>query len=146
MKIYTEILKISTKEKLEFISVTDKINEIIKKSNINNGFVNVFSKHTTLAIKINENESLLLKDMNNFLKQIAPDNKEYFHDKIELRKNCPLNELKNADGHLKNLVLETSQIIPIKENQLYLGKWQDIIVIETCGPRKREILIQVIGE
>jgi len=146
MKIHNEIIKLRIIHKLEFINITDKVKEILEKSNIKDGFVNIFSKHTTLGIKINEYEPLLLQDLKRFLEKIVPQKDNYFHDIIYLRKDCPFDEPKNAEGHLKCLFLESSQCVPVKDYQMNLGKWQNIIVIETSGPREREIVIQVIGD
>jgi secondary thiamine-phosphate synthase enzyme len=145
MMIYSEILQFKTKGALEFIDITDKIKKIVNKYSILQGYVNIFSKHTTLAVKINESEKLLMKDFQHFFEKLVPKNKKYFHDKIELRKNCPENEPKNANSHLKCMVLETSQTIPIINKEMTLGKWQSIFAVETCGPREREIVVQVCG-
>lgn len=145
MKIYTEILKLKTNSNFEFINITEKVRDIIKRSNIREGTVNVFSKHTTLALEINEDEKLLLKDIELFLEKLVPDNREYFHDKIELREGCPLDEPKNAKGHLRSLLMETSQTIPLINDKICLGKWQQIFAIETSNPRDREIIVQVMG-
>lgn len=146
MKILTEKIEIETEEKFGFISLTEQVKEIVRKSGIVDGFVNVFSKHTTLAIKINEYEELLLQDIKNFLEEQVPKQKEYLHDKLELRKNCLPNEPKNAEGHLRCLLLETSQTIPLIAGNMQLGKYQDIFAIETSGPRRRELIVQIIGE
>lgn len=146
MKIFNEILNLETSRELEIINITDKIISIVKKSKIKNGILNLFSRHTTLAIKINEDEELLMKDFYKLMERIAPENEEYHHDKIKLRKNCLPNEPKNAKGHLRTLLLETSQIIPIKDFRMQLGTYQQIFAIETSGAREREIVVQVIGE
>lgn len=145
MRFRTEILKLNTKKELEFIDITEKIKIIVKKSKIREGFVTLFSKHTTLMIKINEWEKLLLGDMKWLMKKIAPPWKSYAHDKIKLRKNCLPDEPKNAKGHLRSMMLETSQLIPILKNQMQLGKFQKIFAIETSGPREREIIVQTFG-
>lgn len=146
MKFYTKILKLKTKKELEFIDITNKLKDIIAHHQIREGFLNVFSKHTTLAIKINEYEPLLLKDMEWFMKKLVPEKRKYFHDIINLRKNCSPNESANAKGHLKSMLMETFQIIPIINYKLQLGKYQQIFAIETSGPREREIIIQIFGE
>ena len=146
MKIHTEILKLKTRKEIEFINITNKIEQIVDKTKIKEGFVNVFSKHTTLAIKINEDEHLLLKDINWLMKKLVPDKRDYFHDKIHLRKNCPKDEPKNGKGHLKSLLMENSQVIPIQKFKMQLGQYQQIFAIETSDPRERKIIIQVIGE
>lgn len=146
MKINNEILTIETKKEFEIIDITEKVMNLLKNSKINRGFINVFSKHTTLSIKINENEPLLIEDMNIFMKKIVQEDGNYHHDVISLRKDCPADEPKNAKGHLRTLILETHQTIPVMENKLELGKYQRIFAIETSGPRERQILIQIIGE
>jgi|WetSurMetagenome_2_1015567.scaffolds.fasta_scaffold14630_4 secondary thiamine-phosphate synthase enzyme len=146
MRFYTEILSLKTEKELEFFNITEKISFIIKNSGIKEGFVNVFSRHTTFAIKINEFEELLIKDLEWLMKRIAPEKKKFFHDKIKLRKNCPADEPKNARGHLRSMLLETSQSIPIINSKMHLGTYQKIFAIETSGPREREIFIQIIGK
>ncbi|MBU0959536.1 MAG: secondary thiamine-phosphate synthase enzyme YjbQ [Nanoarchaeota archaeon] len=145
MKCYSEILKLKTKEALEFIDITDKIKKIVDKYPFLQGYVNIFSRHTTMAIKINESEKLLMQDFKNFFEKIAPKNSKYFHDKIELRQDCPENEPKNTNGHLRCMVMETSQNIPIINKEMALGQWQRIFAVETCSARDREIVVQVCG-
>lgn len=146
MNIITKVLNLETKKESQIIKITDKIKEIFNQSKIKEGFINIFSRHTTLAIKINEYEELLLKDFDHLMKEIAKENAEYSHDKLDLRKNCPANEPKNAKGHLRCFLMETSQIIPILNSEMQLGRFQDVFAVETSGPRKREIIIQICGE
>ena len=145
MIILNEIVKIRTTKELEFINITDKIKKFVAKSKVKAGQLVLFSRHTTLAIKINEDEKLLRKDFDWLMKNIAPENLSYEHDKIEKRKNCLADEPKNAKGHLRTMLLETSQTIPIKDGLMQLGRYQEIFVIETSGAREREMVIQIIG-
>jgi len=146
MKFYKDKLIVKTEKELEFLDITEKINQIVVKSKIKEGFINIFSRHTTFGIKINEFEELLIKDLEWLMKRIAPEKKRYFHDIIKLRKNCPSDEPKNARGHLRSMLLETSQSIPIINSKMHLGTYQKIFAIETSGPREREIFIQIIGK
>ncbi len=146
MKIHTEVLKLKTKKELEILKITDKIREIVSGTKIENGVLNIFSKHTTMAIKINEYEPQLLRDIEWFMKSLAPEERDYFHDNFELRKDCSAGEPANAKGHLRSLILETFQMIPILDSKLQLGRYQQIFAIETSGPREREIVVQVVGE
>lgn len=146
MKIQTRIIRLQTQEELGFIDITDKIKKIVEDSEIKEGFVHVFSRHTTLAIKINENEKLLMKDFKWLMNKISPDTGNYFHDKIDLREHCPKNEPKNAKGHLRCMLMETSQQIPVFNKKMFLGKWQRIFVVETSGPRIRELIVQICGD
>ena len=145
MKFITQILKLKTRKELDFINISNKILVIFKKLKIKNGFINIYSKHTTLAIIINEYEKFLLKDMRIFMEKLTSE-KMYFHDNIKLRKDCSPDEPENARGHLRCMLMEAFQTIPIINYKLQLGKYQQVIVIETSGPRTREIIIQILGE
>lgn len=144
MRIITKKLGFVTKKEFEIINVTKQVEKIFEDSKIKEGFLNIFSRHTTLAVKINEDEELLLKDFNEFMNKLAPE-RDYHHDNLKLRKNCMPNEPKNAKGHLRTLILESSQIIPISSGKLLLGRFQNIFLIETSGGREREIVVQVVG-
>lgn len=144
MLIENHNINLETKKSIELIDITERINDLIKNSEVNNGFVIIFTKHTTTGIRINENEDRLIKDIELFLEKISPISSRYLHDDIELR-DCPPNERKNAHSHLKSLVLNSSETIPIKEGQLILGKWQFILFLELDGKRKREIHVIICG-
>ena len=145
MNISTNIISLETKNKQEFICLNNKVENLIKKSRITKGLVFIFSRHTTFAIQINEFESCLLKDICSFMNNLVPKKSYYFHDNFKLRKNVSPNEKKNGDSHLKAILLASSRTIPIKDSQMLLGKWQSVFGIELDGPRKREIVVQIIG-
>jgi len=138
-------INLHTKKQIEFINITEKVNEIVKNSNVKEGVVTIFSKHTTTGIRINENEERLFMDIKIFLEKIASTSNKYLHDDIELR-NCPKNERINGHAHIKSLILNSSEIIPIVNNEMVLGKWQSIFFIELDGKRNREVIVQTIGK
>lgn len=100
MKIKSFILNVKTKKEFEIIKITSMVLDFFKKSGCKNGFINVYLRHTTLAVKKNEDEKLLIRDFTEFLKGLTLDF-DYNLDKIHLRKNCLPNEPKNVCGHLK---------------------------------------------
>ncbi|MEK6927357.1 MAG: isopentenyl-diphosphate Delta-isomerase [Nanoarchaeota archaeon] len=144
-RIFSTILKIKTQKEFELIDITREVASFLESHRVNNGVINIFSKHTTLAIKINEFEPLLIKDFTEFADILANYKEDYLHDHIELRPECPKDEPKNARGHIICLFSESSQAIPIVNGFLQLGKYQSVFVIETSGPRERDIILQVIG-
>ena len=147
MKIRTYRIGLDTTKAPEFIDITEKVCEFIKDSQVLNGFAVVYSKHTTAAIKINENEPLLLKDMEEFLERMAPRNGDYSHNDFSVRTvNMNEDECPNGHAHCQHLLLGTSENIPIIDGQLQFGRWQSIFLIELDMPRPREVLVQVIGE
>jgi len=147
MKTCTYRMSFETTQAPEFIDITEKVSEFIKDSQVLNGFAIVYSKHTTAAIKINENEPLLLKDMGEFLERMASRNGDYRHNDFSVRTvNMTEDECPNGHAHCQHLLLGTSESIPIIDGQLQFGRWQSIFLIELDMPRPREVLVQVIGE
>ena len=119
----------------------------IKDSSIRNGFAVVYSKHTTAAIRINENEPLLLQDMEEFLSKLASREENYRHNDFSIRTvNMTDDECPNGHAHCQNLLLGSSENIPIIDGQLQFGKWQSIFFVELDMPRSREVLVQIVGE
>jgi len=151
MKISNKILKIKTKKYLQFIDLTDKIKKLVKKTGIKNGLVTVFSKHTTLAIKINEKEKGFFADFAEFFDQLIPQKKYYRHNDLSIRTEnivCSpeATDCLNGHSHCQHLLLGTSESIPLITGKINLGIWQRIFAVELDAGKNREIIIQIIGE
>lgn len=116
-------LILNTNKHFEIIDITSKINEEI---DIDGGIVNIFSKHSTSAIVVNENERGLLEDLKLLLNDLVSDKYSWQHDRID----------NNAKSHLKSFLLSSSETIPISNGKLDLGTWQSVFFIELDGPRK----------
>jgi len=133
----------------EFIDITDQVAEFVRQSEVQNGFVVVFSKHTTAAITIQENEPLLLQDMVSLLERISPKNAHYRHNDFSVRTvNMHENECPNGHSHCQHLTLGTSETIPISSGGMTMGQWQRIFMVELdeeASAPHREILVQVMG-
>ena len=139
-------LNLESRKAPEFIDITDQIADLIKESKVQNGFVVVFSKHTTAAIKINENEPLLLKDMEEFLEKFASRNNYYRHNDFAIRTvNMTEDECPNGHAHCQHLLMGTSETVPIINGAMPIGQWQRIFMVELDRPRSRQVLVQVIG-
>ena len=132
-----EEITLSTSKKQELIDITGRINAIIKKSKINNGICNIFAAHATAAIIINENyDTNVCLDLLDALNKLIPSG-IWRHDRID----------NNADAHIKSAILGASETIPVKNNQLELGRWQSIMIAELDGPRKdRKIIVTIIDD
>ena len=134
MTVKNNSIKINTSKKFEIIDITSKINELIE---INEGIISIFSKHSTSAIVVNENESGLLKDFEFSLENLITDKYSYNHDMID----------NNARSHLKSFLLSSSECLPIKNKKLELGTWQSVFFVELDGPRSsRTITLTMVGE
>ena len=127
-------LHINTNRNFEIIDITSKINDLI---DVECGIISIFSRHSTSAIVVNENEQGLLKDLEFMLNNVVSDRFSYEHDRID----------DNARSHLKSFLLSSSECLPIKNFKLDLGIWQSIFFIELDGPRNnRQITLTIVGE
>ncbi len=147
MKIKNRIIKLKTKKGMEFIDLTNKIQNKITQSKIVKGLVNIQSMHTTTAVIVNEAEPLLIEDMKKLLNKLAPKSFNYQHDNFEIRTvNMCDGECDNGHSHNKALHLPTSVMLNIIKGKLQLGTWQRIFAIELDRARPRKIALQIIGE
>lgn len=135
---------ITVKTAKQFTDLNSILSDFIKDTK-GEGLLHVFVQHTTCAIKIVENELLLLADINNFFNEMFPENAEYMHNKIEIRQ-VPITERLNAHSHLRQLFLPTSEMIPVRDGEMLLGKWQTVFLIELDPIRDRNIVLSYIGE
>ncbi|PKB81360.1 MAG: hypothetical protein BZY88_06640 [SAR202 cluster bacterium Io17-Chloro-G9] len=140
-------LHLDTQKAPEFIDITGWVCDCVAESKVANGFVVVYSKHTTAAIKINENEPLLLQDMERFLEQFSPRNGCYQHNDFSIRTvNMTPDESPNGHAHLQHLLMGTSETIPLIDGSMQFGNYQSVFFIELDRPRSREVMLQVVGE
>lgn len=126
--------KLNTNKKFQIIDITSKINELTA---IEDGIVNIFSKHSTSAIVVNENEKGLLEDFEVMLENLIDDKYSWQHDRID----------NNATCHLKSFLLSSSETLPVKNSKLDLGTWQSVFFVELDGPRSsRTVNLTFIGK
>jgi secondary thiamine-phosphate synthase enzyme len=145
-RTHSETLRRTTSSAPQFIDITDDVADIIDRSGITNGIVVIFSQHTTAAIKINESEPELLKDMALFLSEMAPIEREYHHNNFDVRTvNMEPDECPNAHAHCQHLLLSASENVPVVAGRMALGRWQRVFLIELDRPKARQVTIQVIG-
>jgi secondary thiamine-phosphate synthase enzyme len=145
MPIINKIIEIETATGINIYNITPQIKDFISETGIKNGQVLVFSRHTTTALAINEDEERLLEDIKVFLNKLAPETDRYLHNDLHLR-IVPEDEPMNAHSHLMAMMLATSEVIPIIDSNLALGTWQSVLFFELDGARKRTILLQISGE
>lgn len=137
MKIYQDKFEIKTLKRTEIVDVTNKVENVVKKSKIKNGLCIVFIPHATAAVILNENEVGLVEDIIAKVKKDFPTGIGYKHDRID----------DNADSHLASSFFGQSITIPVKDNKLLCGTWQQIFILELDGPRSsRKVIVTLIGE
>lgn len=137
MKFATEYLWFNTSKKREYINITPKVEEVVQKSGVKEGMVLVSAMHITAGIWINDAESGLLQDIDEWLEKLAPFNVNYRHHHTGET---------NGDAHLKSLLVHHEVIVPITSGKLDFGPWQQIYYAEFDGQRRKRIIIKVMGE
>jgi secondary thiamine-phosphate synthase enzyme len=141
LQLYLETISYKTRERLELINITRDVNEVVKKYGLKAGFVMIQSLHTTTAVFINEFQQALLDDIKSFLERLVGRIDYWRHNDPKLSE-C---NRKNADSHLRAMVLGHTLSLPVKNGEVALGYWQSVILAELDGPRERSVQIQVLG-
>lgn len=140
----TTTLRYTTPERGAFIDITSDLARLVQLSRIRTGLVHVHSYHTTAAIRINENEPLLLRDFRQMLDRLVPPG-NYQHDDMARRRDVPLDEPHNGHAHCQHLLLSSSESVPVTDGRLVLGPWQRVFLIELDSARERQVTVQVMG-
>ena len=152
MRTSTITLNVRSETSPEFIDITDEVEEFIESSGVLNGIVVVFSKHTTAAIVIQEDEPLLLDDFRNLLDSIASSDAKYSHNDFDVRTvHMHDNECPNGHSHCQHLPLGSSESIPVIDGEMALGEWQRVFMVELDGEKAqqigyREVVVQALGQ
>ncbi|MCL5667366.1 MAG: secondary thiamine-phosphate synthase enzyme YjbQ [Patescibacteria group bacterium] len=147
MKQTSKTINLETKKQFELIDITARVKTAVVESNIKSGMVVVFCPHTTAAIRINHNESLLMQDIMKTLYRLVPIDISYSHDLFEVRQTVAPNERSNGHAHVKAFLLGSSENLIIEQGELVLGEKQSIFFIELDGGRSnREVHIKIIGD
>jgi secondary thiamine-phosphate synthase enzyme len=133
-KVHNKTYNFTTQGEIDFIDLSEKIQEEVNKSKIKNGIVHIFAPHATGILILTENDDALLEDIKVFLEELVPRNGEYQHPS-------------NAHSHLRSMILPPDKTLPVIDGKVEFGTWQSLLFVETdVYPRERTIIIHVIGE
>lgn len=150
MKIIHRTIQVRAPAALEFVDITESVQACVKSSGIRNGLIAITSQHTTAAIRVNENEKGFREDFKEFISKLLPAQNYYRHNDGSVRtENIDCDDdrcMRNGHSHVQHMLLGTSETLPIIQGQLKLGRWQRIFLIELCSPRKREVVLTVVGK
>jgi secondary thiamine-phosphate synthase enzyme len=137
MKFQTEYLTFHTKTKRAYVHITPQVETILKKSGIKDGMVLVSAMHITAGVYVNDNESGLIEDIDQWLEGLAPFKVNYKHHETGED---------NGDSHLKALLIHHEVIVPVTNGRLDFGTWQRIFYAEFDGQRDKRVIVKVMGE
>ena len=134
-RAHSHNVQVETRARVEFQDITSLLQKLIAESGVVNGTCHLFIPHTTAAILINENDDpALQKDLDGFLKRLAPQDATYHHDDG------------NCDAHLKAAVIGCSKALLIENGHLVLGTWQGVYFCEFDGPRRRHLRVKIVSD
>ncbi|MGI6393502.1 MAG: secondary thiamine-phosphate synthase enzyme YjbQ [bacterium] len=138
MKSHRKELWFHTSKRREYINITDEIQEEIYKSGIQEGLCLVNAMHITASVFINDDESGLHHDFEQWLEKLAPEKpySQYRHNGYE----------DNADAHLKRQIMGREVVVAVTKGKLDLGPWEQVFYGEYDGMRKKRVLLKIIGE
>lgn len=139
MKTFRKELFFNTKNRIDFINITDDVQQAIDESGIKEGVCLVNAMHITASVFINDNEYGLHNDFRKWLEKLAP------HEPVNSYRHNDTGE-DNADSHLKRQVMGRETIVAITNGELDFGPWEQIFYGEFDGQRRKRVLIKIIGE
>ncbi len=135
----SEIL-VDSSSGIQFIDITGRVNDVLRRSQVEDGLVVVFSNHTTASVRITERCERLQMDMINYLEETVPK-MAYRHDEQTV------DNRQNARMHIMSLFMNASETVPVKNGKMMLGKWQSIFFVELDGPRDgRKVIVKILDE
>jgi len=134
-KSHSHVVQVETILRVEFKHITNLLQGLIAESGVRSGLCHLFVPHTTAGLLINENDDpALQRDLSDFLKQLAPQDRIYHHNDG------------NCDAHLKAALMGASKSLLIENGGLVLGRWQGVFFCEFDGPRRRDLRVKIVSD
>lgn len=140
-KISHKVLDWITGDRMQLLNITDRINEVVRRSGIRDGIVHLQSLHTTTGVFLSEWQDALIEDVKKFLDDLILREAYYRHNDPD-HSDC---ERRNADSHLRGMLMGQTLSLQVRNAKVLLGTWQSIILAEFDGPRSRSVAVQVSG-
>lgn len=137
MRSHTEYLTFHTKKHREYVHITPQVEQILRKSGVQDGIVLVSAMHITAGVYVNDHEDGLIHDIDAWLEKLAPFKQDYQHHQTGED---------NGDSHLKAILVHHQVILPVTDGKLDLGTWQRVFYAEFDGQRNKRVLVKVMGE
>ncbi len=137
MKSHTKYLTFNTKKRRDYINITAEVDEAVSDSGVQEGLVLVSAMHITAGVYINDAESGLIADIDEWADKLAPFGPDYRHHRTGED---------NGDAHLKNLLVGSQVVLPVTDGRIDFGPWQQVYYAEFDGRRRKRVIIKIIGE
>jgi secondary thiamine-phosphate synthase enzyme len=141
LTVRAETFVVRTDSRVQVIDLTERMMALVRALGVQEGVVNLFSMHTTCTVFINEFQPALLADIRTFLEDVVAHDAAWLHND-PTHSDC---DRRNADAHLRAMLLGHSLTLQISGGEVVLGQWQRILMAELDGPRARTLRAQVMG-
>jgi secondary thiamine-phosphate synthase enzyme len=141
LTIHGETFIVETDQRIELVDLTNRVMEFVRRFDVREGLISLWSMHTTCALFINEFQAALLSDIRRFLEQVVAREDGWLHNDPQ-HSDC---DRMNADSHLRALLLGHNLTLQVSGGEVVLGQWQRILMAELDGPRARSLRIQIFG-
>jgi secondary thiamine-phosphate synthase enzyme len=139
MRSLTEYLTFDTTSRREYINITSRVEELVRESGVQEGLCLVNAMHITASVYINDAESGLIEDYDDWLERLAP------HAPVDKYRHNRTGE-DNADAHLKRQIMGRQVVVAVTRGKLDFGPWEQIYYAEFDGRRRKRALVKIIGE
>lgn len=139
MKSYRKELWFNVPTRRGFVNITQQVEQCLKESGVLEGLILVNAMHITASVFINDDESGLHQDYEEWLERIAP------HDPVSQYRHNRTGE-DNRDAHLKRQVMGREVVVAVTRGKLDFGPWEQIFYGEFDGRRRKRVLVKIIGE
>ena len=139
MKSYREELWFNVPGRRAFVNITNQVEQCLKKSGIKEGLALVNAMHITASVFINDDESGLHQDYEEWLERLAP------HEPVSQYRHNRTGE-DNGDAHLKRQIMGREVVVAVTKGRLDFGPWEQIFYGEFDGRRRKRALVKIIGE
>jgi len=139
VKSLREYLWFDTNTRRDYLNITPQVQEVVRKSGVQEGLCLVNAMHITASVYINDDEPGLIQDYDDWLEKLAP------HEPVSHYRHNRTGE-DNGDAHLKRQVMGREVVVAITAGKLDFGPWEQIFYAEFDGRRRKRVMVKVIGE
>ena len=153
MRSHTVYRTFTTKERRQFVRITDDVEAAVQESGVQEGMVLVSAMHITAGVWVNDDEPGILEDTLEWLDKIAPPSWRPAANDVAAQLAPEPGDFRhhrggedNGDAHWKNLLVHHQVVLPITDGRLDLGPWQAVFYCEFDGGRPKRLVIKVLGE
>jgi secondary thiamine-phosphate synthase enzyme len=132
----TDYLVMNTRHEREYVNITGDVEEIVRRSGVQEGLCLVSSMHITSGVFVNDDESGFREDLTQMLERVAPHGQDYAHHRTGET---------NGDAHLKNMLIGHQVTLPVTAGKLDLGPWEQVFYAEFDGRRRKRVVVKIVG-